>query len=103
MYLLINSNNFEMNRMRFLRNKDRDCHRDCYPTLLYPECYLLDGGYRAFFNAHAELCEPCAYRTMADPSHADDLKHFRSKSRSLPATSTEDGARVRRARSCLKL
>jgi len=90
-------------RMRFLRNKDRDCHRDCYPALLYPECYLLEGGYRAFFNSHPELCMPRGYRPMVDPSHTADLKHFRSKSRSCQIPSNQPGTKLRRARSCLKL
>jgi hypothetical protein len=32
--------------MHFLRNKDREAHRDCYPALYYPEMYLLEGGYK---------------------------------------------------------
>lgn len=88
--------------MRFLRNKDRDRHRDCYPMLHYPECYLLEGGYKAFFEANPHLCEPRGYRQMVDPKHLEDLKHFRSKSRSLPITNNEV-ARQHRARSCLKL
>lgn len=103
MTLLDDDSGFCMSRMRFLRNKDRDCHRDCYPMLLYPECYLLEGGYRAFFKAHPELCQPCGYRSMVDPHHTADLKHFRLKSRSWPVPSTEEGSRLRRARSCLKL
>jgi len=101
--LLENDDDFCMSRMRFLRNKDRDCHRDCYPTLLYPECYLLEGGYHAFFKAHPDLCQPRGYQTMVDPRHTADLKHFRSKSRSWPMPGNKEGARLRRARSCLKL
>ena len=101
--VLMNDDNVQLCRMRFLRNKDRDCHRDCYPTLFYPECYLLEGGYRAFFKDYPDLCQPRGYRSMVDPGHAAELKHFRSKSRSWPAPSGEDGARLRRARSCLKL
>jgi len=37
--------------MRFLRNKDRDTHRDNYPVLYYPEMYLLDGGYKVSFDS----------------------------------------------------
>ena len=35
---------------RFLRSKDRSANKDCYPHLHYPELYLLDGGYKSFFE-----------------------------------------------------
>ena len=35
---------------RFLRNIDRDANKHCYPSLNYPEVYLLDSGYKAFYE-----------------------------------------------------
>ncbi len=40
------------NMARFLRNKDREFNRNFYPTLHYPEIYLLHGGYKNFFQTH---------------------------------------------------
>jgi rhodanese-related sulfurtransferase len=37
---------------RFLRSQDRVMNKDNYPQLHFPEVYLLDGGYKAFFTAH---------------------------------------------------
>jgi rhodanese-related sulfurtransferase len=37
---------------RFLRSQDREMNKDNYPRLNFPEVYLLDGGYKAFFRAH---------------------------------------------------
>lgn len=65
---------------RFLRKEDRAGHE--YPSLAFPEMYLLHGGYKAFFAEHKELCNPQSYRTMQDPNHVQDLKHFRAKSKS---------------------
>lgn len=67
---------------RFLRNKDRDIHKNCYPKLYYPELYLLEGGYKAFFGQCKELCEPQEYLKMVDEDHAQDLKHFARRSKS---------------------
>uniref|UniRef100_A0A182RHY4 protein-tyrosine-phosphatase n=1 Tax=Anopheles funestus TaxID=62324 RepID=A0A182RHY4_ANOFN len=67
---------------RFLRNHDRILNADSYPALHYPEMYLLHGGYKEFFKAHAELCDPVAYRPMLDPEYGDAYRHFRAKSRS---------------------
>uniref|UniRef100_A0A182Q7L1 protein-tyrosine-phosphatase n=1 Tax=Anopheles farauti TaxID=69004 RepID=A0A182Q7L1_9DIPT len=67
---------------RFLRNHDRILNADSYPALHYPEMYLLHGGYKEFFKAHAELCDPIAYRPMLDPDFGDAYRHFRAKSRS---------------------
>uniref|UniRef100_A0A1B6JLV5 protein-tyrosine-phosphatase n=1 Tax=Homalodisca liturata TaxID=320908 RepID=A0A1B6JLV5_9HEMI len=63
---------------RFLRSKDRE--NNAYPALHHPEVYLLEGGYKAFFNTHSELCEPCAYRKMVD-ADKEQLQHFRAKSK----------------------
>jgi rhodanese-related sulfurtransferase len=38
--------------LRFLRSQDRAANRDAYPKLFYPELYLLEGGYKAFFEDH---------------------------------------------------
>uniref|UniRef100_A0A182VQL5 protein-tyrosine-phosphatase n=1 Tax=Anopheles minimus TaxID=112268 RepID=A0A182VQL5_9DIPT len=67
---------------RFLRNHDRTLNADSYPALHYPEMYLLHGGYKEFFKAHADLCDPIAYRPMLDPEYGDAYRHFRAKSRS---------------------
>lgn len=65
---------------RFLRNHDRMA---CpYPTLKYPEVYLLDGGYKEFFQHNSDLCEPHSYRTMLDDDFKNEYKQFRTKSKS---------------------
>ncbi|XP_071089307.1 M-phase inducer phosphatase-like [Haliotis cracherodii] len=38
--------------LRHLRSLDRKVNSDRYPFLFYPEVYLLDGGYKAFFSKH---------------------------------------------------
>ncbi|KAL8578483.1 hypothetical protein ACOMHN_028755 [Nucella lapillus] len=67
---------------RFLRSRDRESNKECYPFLHYPEIYLLEGGYKAFFEQHKDLCEPQAYRQMLDKDFSDDLRKFRTKSKS---------------------
>ena len=37
---------------RHLRAQDRDVNSDSYPRLNFPEVYLLEGGYKAFFQCH---------------------------------------------------
>ncbi|KAL1122820.1 hypothetical protein AAG570_003146, partial [Ranatra chinensis] len=64
---------------RFLRKEDRN--DNIYPRLHYPELYLLNGGYSAFFKTHGHLCEPRFYKPMHDPAHATEFKHFRAKSK----------------------
>ena len=39
-------------RYRFLRSQDREMNKDNYPALNFPEVYLLEGGYKAFYHAH---------------------------------------------------
>ncbi|ORX68811.1 Rhodanese-like protein, partial [Linderina pennispora] len=47
-----------------LRRRDREVNMHRYPHLHYPEIYVLEGGYRNFFNHHKPLCEPQNYVEM---------------------------------------
>jgi hypothetical protein len=39
----------------------KDCDASLNEGLVYPNCYVLKGGYEAFFLAHPELCAPQIY------------------------------------------
>ena len=39
-------------RLRHMRKKDREINSSVYPRLNYPEVYLLEGGYKTFFNTN---------------------------------------------------
>ena len=67
---------------RFLRNNDRERNTNQCPVLEYPEIYLLHNGYKEFYETHAELCDPIAYRPMLEPSFNEAYRHFRAKSKS---------------------
>ena len=74
--------------LRFLRQQDRTLNKDNYPALHYPEVYILEGGYRAFWehcnkNSITKVCQPQGYTLMLDEAHMDDLKFFRKKSKSF--------------------
>ncbi|XP_012937345.1 M-phase inducer phosphatase isoform X2 [Aplysia californica] len=64
---------------RFLRRLDRETNKECYPFLHYPEIYLLEGGYKNFFEQHSNLCEPQKYLQMLDKNYSEDLRKFRAK------------------------
>lgn len=68
-------------RYRFLRKEDRQRNQRDYPMLSYPEMYILEGGYKKFFEKFSTMCNPVAYKQMLDPNHGEDLKHFRQKSK----------------------
>ncbi|XP_068130189.1 M-phase inducer phosphatase 2 [Hyperolius riggenbachi] len=64
---------------RYVRQQDRNCNE--YPKLHYPELYILKGGYKEFFPSFQTHCEPQAYRSMHHEDFKEDLKLYRSKSR----------------------
>ncbi|OCT96564.1 hypothetical protein XELAEV_18008770mg [Xenopus laevis] len=64
---------------RFIRKQDRDSNE--YPKLHYPELYVLKGGYKDFFPSFQSHCEPQSYRPMHHEDFKENLKLFRSKSR----------------------
>lgn len=36
--------------LRYFRSEDRNIHERSYPELHYPEIYLLEGGYKSFYE-----------------------------------------------------
>lgn len=65
---------------RFIRERDRAAND--YPSLYYPEMYILKGGYKEFFPQHPNFCEPQDYRPMNHEAFRDELRTFRLKTRS---------------------
>ncbi|KAG8185853.1 hypothetical protein JTE90_004395 [Oedothorax gibbosus] len=65
--------------MRFFRERDRSLNVKSYPFLYYPELYLIEGGYKAFYSAFQELCEPQEYKTMLDKDCSQELSHYRTE------------------------
>jgi len=57
---------------RNLRTYDRKAN--IYPQLHYPEVYLLEGGYKNFFENCKDLCDPPNYVEMNDKRFGADLK-----------------------------
>ena len=66
---------------RLLREQDRSVNNENYPSLHYPEIYLLEGGYKAFFEQFPNHCTPENYTRMVDDDFAEDLKLHRSRSK----------------------
>ncbi|XP_058040263.1 M-phase inducer phosphatase 1 [Ahaetulla prasina] len=64
---------------RFVRERDRLGNQ--YPTLHYPELYILKGGYKEFFLKCKSYCEPQSYRPMHHKDFKEDLRTFRTRSR----------------------
>nr|XP_020026774.1 M-phase inducer phosphatase 2 isoform X2 [Castor canadensis] len=65
---------------RFIRERDRAAND--YPSLYYPEMYILKGGYKEFFPQHPNFCEPQDYRPMNHEAFRAELRTFRLKTRS---------------------
>lgn len=74
--------------MRFLRNRDRALHKQQFPALHYPECYLLSEGYKQFYANYPHLCDPNGYVQMADNKFIEEEKKFHKKSKSWAPGST---------------
>ncbi|XP_052269438.1 M-phase inducer phosphatase-like [Dreissena polymorpha] len=70
---------------RHLRSLDREVNADSYPKLNFPEMYLLEGGYKEFFQTQKKHCSPQGYTPMLHKNHSEDLRHFRVKSKSWAA------------------
>ncbi|XP_042307382.1 M-phase inducer phosphatase 3 isoform X7 [Sceloporus undulatus] len=69
---------------RYLREEDRAMNE--YPALHYPELYVLQGGYKDFFLAHKDLCDPQSYCPMHHQDFKAELLKFRVKSKTWAGT-----------------
>ncbi|XP_016396025.1 M-phase inducer phosphatase 1-B-like [Sinocyclocheilus rhinocerous] len=62
---------------QYLRRLDRQAN--VYPSLHYPELYLLLGGYKHFHASYPDLCDPCGYVPMRHREYRDQLHGYRRK------------------------
>ncbi|XP_035390583.1 cell division cycle 25 homolog d isoform X2 [Electrophorus electricus] len=63
----------------YLRGLDRALNALLYPVLLYPEVYLLQGGYNSFYTQCPELCVPRGYVHMHHGEFREQLRRFSRK------------------------
>ncbi|KAK2021504.1 Rhodanese-like protein, partial [Colletotrichum zoysiae] len=56
----------------YIRSADRATHVHDYPLLDYPDLYILDGGYHAFFSQFPLQCSPQAYVSMTESGHGSE-------------------------------
>ncbi|KAL4222740.1 M-phase inducer phosphatase 1 [Mactra antiquata] len=83
---------------RFLRSEDRNLNKCEYPSLNFPEVYLLHGGYKEFYQTYQEYCDPISFKPMLHEDHGEDLRHFRVKSKSWTAGEKQTSNRRHRSR-----
>lgn len=80
---------------RLLRNQDRQMHRLEYPRLKHPEIYVLEGGYKAFYEKFEDLCTPCGYVPMRHKDHEAELRQYRGQSKLGGSTKGRAASQIR--------
>ena len=55
------------------RYVDREIHQSEWPFLLYPEMYIIRGGYTAFFTHYSHLCTTNVHIKMNDPKYGCEM------------------------------
>lgn len=77
---------------RLLREKDRQIHILQYPALKHPEIYVLEGGYKAFYEEFRDLCTPQGYIPMRHKDYEAELRRYRGIAKTEGASSKMRGA-----------
>lgn len=76
---------------KYLRSRDRALNHAAYPSVHFPELYILQGGYAECWRKYPDRCEPRGYTPMDDPRHlaarANDLGEMRRKRMGVRAKS----------------
>lgn len=67
---------------RFLRELDRKLNIADYPNLTYPDVYVIDGGYKKFFETFQDYCDG-TYVEMRDERHSMEMKAHCGKLRTI--------------------
>ena len=61
------------------RDHDRDLNSNRYPFLYYPEVYILDGGFKSFYEEHPSYCVGSYCRMHSDENiNNGNLQHYNS-------------------------
>ncbi|KAI9183254.1 m-phase inducer phosphatase [Blastocladiella emersonii ATCC 22665] len=77
---------------KHLRAQDRILNLERYPTVFYPEIYVLEGGYKQFFEEFPNRCDPMAYLPMDATEFTDQCRQetaMRKLSRTTSQNSTD--------------
>lgn len=62
---------------RNLRKMDRELNTENYPNLFYPEIYLLEGGYKSFYeNTEKDFCTPKSYISMLNEKYTNEKNDY---------------------------
>jgi len=56
----------------YMRSHDRVVNAVGFPYLHFPDIYVVEGGYKNFFQQYPEYCTPQAYLEMRDPRFAEE-------------------------------
>ena len=65
-----------------IRSEDRKANKENWPKLSFPDTYILDGGYKAFFVKNPHKCSPQGYVKMSDIRYQDICEHALGRLRS---------------------
>ena len=63
-----------LNSCRFLRELDRKMNLSEYPKLFYPDTYVIEGGYKKFFEDFQVYSRDILYSDMQGTNNSDDYK-----------------------------
>ncbi|KAI1634959.1 hypothetical protein F4809DRAFT_473992 [Biscogniauxia mediterranea] len=76
---------------RVIRSYDRECNRENFPHLDYPSIYVLDGGYRQFFELYRNRCYPQSYVEMNDAAHIETCERELDRLACVPKITKRKG------------
>ncbi|KAI6174335.1 Protein-tyrosine-phosphatase [Aphelenchoides besseyi] len=74
---------------RALREIDRRRNVDDYPNVDYAEIYVLDRGYKQFYQLYKAFCEPQSYVPMDDPEYVHQERLYNTKRKDTKRTRAE--------------
>lgn len=80
----------------FIKGIDREKHEEEWPFQLYPDVYIIHGGYKAFFASYSHLCTSGNHVAMCDSNFNEEMIKWNTRFKRVSSRNRREDRNSRR-------